>query len=426
VATTLDLPNAIRIDGQAAKRGLLPRMPAGERLLADIAAWLVDEYPDQIRVVGRRSVDEDVAEPRAELRLALHPAAPDLTLRASDTGAVTAAAETAAAGPGYHRFVGRIIERLGIELAIDWAADADDFAFADRPTVERAYLGWLGPVLAQARSARRRGQQGIHLGIPAGTRFTVAGAIATALGPRDDDWLDAAIGDPRVAIEITPWWSDATDGQYLLNRALTLLWLDVRWRRPAVAGESDTLHEVHRLLSRAVPLEPDLPYPWHAWAEVVAFLDVEDGMTRQILERISDRPAPQAPIGYRRDPVTITHEGWSLEIPGDFAERRTDEEWWGGGAGRGVTLAAVETGAMPPVAFLAQVASDLGPEALTHRAGEVHGKARITSDASSGLEVGVLDGFSAVTGSGAAIRITFDDPADWQWALDLWRSLAPG
>ena len=48
------------------------------------------------------------------------------------------------------------------------------------------------------------------------------------------------------------------------------------------------------------------------------------------------------------------------------------------------------------------------------------------TDGSSGVEVGVLEGYSAVTGSGAAIRIEFDDPADWQWALDMWRSLAPG
>jgi hypothetical protein len=25
-----------------------------------------------------------------------------------------------------------------------------------------------------------------------------------------------------------------------------------------------------------------------------------------------------------------------------------------------------------------------------------------------------------------AIRIVFEDPGDWQWALDIWRSLAPG
>ncbi len=425
MTTTLDLPHAIRIDGQAAKRGLIPRMPAGDRLLADVATWLTTEYPDQIRVAGRRSIGDGAAE----LRLALHPAAPLVVLTATDTGAVTVAAETAATGPGYHRFVGRVVERLGLESAIDWVTDGEDFAFADRAVVERAYLGWLGPILAQARNARRRGATGIHLGTPAGVRFTFEGAIATALGPRDDAWLDAAIEDPRVALDITPWWSDATDGQYLLHRALTLMWLEVRWRKPAVDGEAETLDEVHRLLSRAYPLEPGLAYPWAAWAEVVAYRGIEDGMSRQILARTSGAAgsaAGAASIGYRRDPVTIGHEGWALEVPGEFAERRTDEEWWGGGAGRSVTLAATETGSMTAAAFLAQVAGDLGPEALTHRAGEVHGRARITSDASSGLEVGVLDGYSAVTGSGAAIRIVFDDPADWQWALDLWRSLVPG
>ena len=74
----------------------------------------------------------------------------------------------------------------------------------------------------------------------------------------------AAIADPRVAVDVTPWWADATDARYLLNRALCLMWLDVRWRAPAVEGEAELIDEVHRLLSKAFPLEPGLPYPWHA------------------------------------------------------------------------------------------------------------------------------------------------------------------
>ena len=54
------------------------------------------------------------------------------------------------------------------------------------------------------------------------------------------------------------------------------------------------------------------------------------------------------------------------------------------------------------------------------------GRATLTTDTSSGVEVGVLEGYSAVVGSGAAIRIVFEDPTDWQWAIDMWRSLAPG
>ena len=78
-------------------------------------------------------------------------------------------------------------------------------------------------------------------------------------------------------------------------------------------------------------------------------------------------------------------------------------------------------------AFVDQVGGDLGPEAIDHRAGGVIGRAQaVDATPAPGVEVGVLDGYSAVVGSGAAIRIVFDDPGDWQWALDMWRSLAPG
>jgi hypothetical protein len=134
-------------------------------------------------------------------------------------------------------------------------------------------------------------------------------------------------------------------------------------------------------------------------------------------------------IGYRRDPVTIVHAGWAIEVSGSFTEQRTDDEWSGAAGGRSVTLAATETGTpagpMPAEAFLAQVAGDLGADALQHRAGPVLGRGRLRTDPSSGIEVGILEGFSAVTGSGAAIRIEFDDPEDWRWALDLWHALAP-
>ena len=127
-------------------------------------------------------------------------------------------------------------------------------------------------------------------------------------------------------------------------------------------------------------------------------------MTRQVETRAAK--AGDGPlIGYRRDPVRILHEGWELEIPGGFSERRTEDEWWGGEAGRSITLAATQTGTVAgPMSaddFLLQVAPDLGRDALSHRAGEVVGRARISTDATSGVEVGVLEGFSAVRGRGA-------------------------
>jgi hypothetical protein len=339
--------------------------------------------------------------------------------------------QTAVAGPGYHRFVGRVLERMGLEIGIEWNEGDGELTFADRPVAEHAYLSWLGPLLSRARVKVGRGERAVHLGMPEGTYVTTDQALATVLGPRDEAWLSAAIADPRVALDTTPWWMDATDARYLLQRALVMMWLEVRWRAPAMEGEADLADEIHRLLSRAYPMEPSLPYPWHAWAELCAFRGIDDAMARQVTNRATTEPEPAVPVGYRRDPVRISHEGWGLEIPGSYAERRSADEWWGGGAGRSITLAATRTGlsdgsAMPAKAFIEQFASDLGPDALRHAEGEVLGRARLATDASSGVEVGVLEGFSAVRGSGAAIKVEFDDPADWQWAVETWRGLRPG
>lgn len=446
------MPLAVQVVGQASKRGIIPRMPPAERLLADIEQWLVSEYPDLVR----SSRSQALPSGDTELLVDLHPAAPAAAFLAADSGRVALSAVTSAVGPGYHRFVARLAQRLAADLSIDWTAgeaagpgedlavnapaplrltngstpEAGHGAFDERQAVERSYLGWLGRALAAAREARRREACGIHLETAPGIRYTFDGAIATTLGPRDDAWLENAISDPRVAIDVSPWWADATDARYLLNRALCLMWTEVRWRPAVDPAERSLLDEVARLLWQAFPLDPSLAYPWREWHELLDLRGVEDPAAAGLVkERSASTPDDRPLIGYRRRPVTVVHEGWTLQVPGSFAERRTAEEWWGGESGRSVTLAAVETGTesgpMSAEAFLQQVAGDLGSEALTHQAGSVIGRARLGSDASSGLEVGVVEGYSATRGRGAVVRIVFDEAADWQWALDVWRALTP-
>jgi len=114
-------PLAAHLIGQASRRGLIPRVPTADRLLADTETWLTATHPDLIRGVRRSvPVTAEDGESSGEARLAasLHPAAPDLVLVANDAGRVVADAETVALGPGYHRFVGRLLERLETDLEI--------------------------------------------------------------------------------------------------------------------------------------------------------------------------------------------------------------------------------------------------------------------------------------------------------------------
>ena len=365
----------IRAVGQASKRGKIPRLPSGEKLLAEVDEWLVTAPDGTLR--GRPAAGLPSEATTAEYQF--HPAARSVYLEAADGGRLTVIASTSPVGPGYHTYVRGLLQRMGDELDIEWAASGapDDPAVSFDPTgffesgqradAERGHLAWLHRALLEARDARARGIAGIHLETPPGALFTSSGVLATVLGPRSEEWLDRAIADPRVAADVWPWVADAMDARYLLGRALSLLWLEVRWR-PPTNEEELLLDEVLALLRRAYPLEPSLPYPWVAWSELLALRGSEDPATHQLVDRMVPKVAEEPPIGYRRSPVTIIHQGWALDVPGSFDEHRTDEEWTGGEARRTITIAATETGhdgqPMSADAFLKQVAGHLGRDEI--------------------------------------------------------------
>ena len=427
----------IRAVGQASKRGAIPRLPSGERLTAEVDGWLATAAADTLR--GRGS--EGLPEGTTSLDIQLHPAARNLHIEAADGGRLTVTAVTSPVGPGYHTYVCRLLRRMGDELRIGWLPTGelgDDeasrdmtgfFESGDRADAERGHLAWLHGGLLAAQRARQRGDAALHLETPPETRFTFSGALATVLGPRSEEWLERAIGDPRVATDVWPWVADAMDARYLLGRALAILWLEIRWRQATGPEEQGLLDEVLTLLRRAYPLDPALPYPWAAWRELLSLRDQLDPAMQQLVDRMAPTTDTDPPIGYRRAPVTIFHQGWALDIPGSFSEHRGAEEWTGGEARRSITIAATETGEggepMTADAFLGLVAGHLGNDVLEHEDGPVRGRARLSTETSSGIEVATVEGYSAVLGRGAAIRIVIDDPLDWKWALDTWRDLRP-
>src|SRR3954452_9266080 len=116
MATTLISPLRARLTGQAARRGLIPRVPGADALLAEVETWLRSTFPDAVRTIERPVREQG----EAELTVELHPAAPPLVITASDTGRVAVTATTDVAGPGYHRFVGRVSKHWGNTSRTAW------------------------------------------------------------------------------------------------------------------------------------------------------------------------------------------------------------------------------------------------------------------------------------------------------------------
>ena len=260
--------------------------------------------------------------------------------------------------------------------------------------------------------------------------------MATVLGPRDDAWLERALADPRVAADVWPWVADAMDARYLLGRALSQLWLEVRWRPPAGADEIQLVDEILATLRRAYPLEPGLAWPWPAWRELLE-LRGQPIRRRGPCSIAGRAPLVGGPAGddaaADRLPPRSRHDhprGLGARGPGLVHEPATAEEWSGGEAGRSVTLAGDrdrrgrppdDGRAVPPAG---RRPSRAGRDRARRRRRPRPGAARRPTRA-PGVEVATVEGFSAVRGRGAAIRIEIDDPQDWKWALDTWRGLRP-
>jgi hypothetical protein len=286
-----------------------------------------------------RARHQDVLEAlgRADglLAVSLHPAAEDIEF-AFDGRQLTVSAKTSTVGPGYHAYVCEMLRELAAELGATFGPlpgedDGDEtgyFSTGSRDALEDEMLAWLLGLAGVVAEGVAEGSSGFIISMSTDSSFEFDGAMATPLGPRSSDWLEAVQLDPHSGRDIFPWWSPGLGAEHAAGRALVRMWTEVRWRTPVDDDERELLDKVDRDLRRAHELDPTLLLPWPEWSAILGFLARDDGLAASIRERAAGM-APK--IGYRRRPVCVTlTDGWSVRIPGEMASSFDDEGTWCG------------------------------------------------------------------------------------------------
>jgi len=271
------------------------------------------------RLASRLGQEPQVSSLRVDseaVEVVLHPAAEsvDFVLEAGD--GLRVMAKTSTVGPGYHAYLVDLLRGLGDELGVHWESVEDDtgyYAGGDFSTVEREMLVWIGAV---ARLVLEKDAVGLMVSLPTTHRFAFDGALATPLGPRSIDWVKAVAADPSVGRDLFPWWGRGVDAQQRLSRVLCRMWTEVRWREPITDEEDDLRQELLAELAEAYAADPTLDYPWREWASL--------GCAEPfVVEAAAQATGPL--VGYRRRPVRVDLPGgWSLELPGAFAEEQEE------------------------------------------------------------------------------------------------------
>ncbi|MFO0852363.1 MAG: hypothetical protein U0871_27955 [Gemmataceae bacterium] len=384
---------------------------------ADARDWLA-RAAVWFEAVGDAVLAADVerdADDKPVLEIACHPAAPDAEIRVSASGVVRASAVTGPAGPGYHAHLCGLLTAFADEFEFVWeqADDPTGFAVAgDVAALAKAFRdGLRRKAHALLSTLREWAGEPVPLGLPADHGFTHPGPVLTPLGPRSAEWLAAVAADRLGGADVFPWREPALDAVFYRDRALTLLWCEYPWRPPLTADEGELADQIAADLATAHQLDPVLPLPWREWAEVAAHLDADAGqftvepvsaeLRAEVARRAAETPPADPPIGYRRGPVRVPlADGWSVQVPGGFAEgwAADGKTWCGWDAARKVT------------ATVGGVSEPAGPHF-------------VEACDPCGRRVWQLTGAAAGPGPGVAYKIVVPDPAERAWAEAVCQSL---
>jgi hypothetical protein len=378
------------------------------------------------------------ADGRDVLCVSFHPGAEDVVLIDEGDGRVAAAANTATCGPGYHRFVCDTLRALGEALDVTWDPESPDgdvgdetgyFHSGDAAAIDRTFAAWLQGVARRIRFLLSGPNSEIALSMPESHAFQHDGAIATPLGPRDAAWIERVARDGTQGFDVFPWRAPGVGADYFLGRALVRMWSDVRWRPPLDEEERQGLAEVAALLEAAYRAAPggvsaDRPYPWREWAELQELLGTDSLLaTRTKLRAESTAAAP--PIGYRRRDVRVRLSGgWSLQVPGAFAESWDERGTWHGTDGvRAVWFTSFrvgDEGAAPDAASILAARAPLEGEPLPERTeGPVRSRAALRRTDDEGRPLFEVHIDAAVPGGHAFLTVVVVDEAHLAWAEAL-------
>jgi hypothetical protein len=400
-------------------------------LLQSVEEWCRRRLGPQEVTLGNRDNGAPV------LCLSLHPAAEDVEVIADGATSVVVSAKTSTVGPGYHAYLCELLDEMSRTLSVRWLPPDEKgeigdetgyFQHRDIHQLEHEMLVWLGALAKDFVQHPPESGESTMLSMPIGHTYDSDTPVLTPLGPRDQGWFVRVAADPRDGIDFFPWWSVGRGAGFYLGRALCRMWSDVRWRPPLDDAETALLDGVLEDLAAAWRPDPNRDYPWREWAEIAVHVGREEFVPSEVGRRaFRDAQAPL--VGYRRRMVRVyVAGGWSIRLPGSFAERWDDDDsWCAWDATRTVWFTAFAVaGSGPPRSAeeLLSWAPEPEGEGLEHRGGELISKATVGRIEEDGEWLWRLRVHAAVPGHRVVCSIVYSDPAHRDWAIETWRSVS--
>jgi hypothetical protein len=408
-------------------RGELSPVPIDRSAwLRSLEGWLRESCRSVLRGIELSEVDGATT-----LLVDLHPAAEAMRVAVHNDCNIVLSAMTSSAGPGYHFYICDLLVRMSRELEIRWTASSEDegdetgyFESGNQDLVYSEMLRWLGTVCDVVLHESDRENANLAIAMPLGVTYQSNEFLVTQTGPRTRKWAESVANEPDKGKDFFPWWRPERDARYYRDRAACLMWTATRWRSPLVDSETEILKEVLENLQLAFRLDDTIDLPWREWSEVLEYLGSETKAPRLGRQEGTQK---WSMIGYRRNPVRIALvAGWSISIPGRFAERWDDNTWCGWDRDITVWFTAFQSEMDGVKTSGAEILSQFKPDSediAIHEAERIAGQGSIRWVEEGDQKYWRLRARSATDGLFCHCTICYADTSHRELALEIWRSL---
>lgn len=255
------------------------------------------------------------------LYVTLHPCEETVSFEYANDSLICSA-KTNSVGPGYHAYLVELVEKIGMDLHIQWTwnleegeeyylDETDYYRHRDFKQLQFEMLKWL-KALAKSFTEEGKNEQCMFtmpLGYPRMKRnYFAVSPLGIWTRESFKKIAESEVHDLEWAGQaFFIWWNKKDDAQLYKKTGIALLNVECPWHYPADDKEKKLLSNIDSCFEIAKKLDPEIDLPFTDWGTVRNFLNEEDA------------DIPETEFGYKKGLMAFDLPGkWLIDLPGNF------------------------------------------------------------------------------------------------------------
>ena len=240
-------------------------------------------------------------------------------------------ARTSSAGPGYHAWLIKLLDGLGVK-PLEVEDETGYYQTRDFALLQALMAGWLITLSEHLiENVMQKDVVSVAISLPIeGFAFPADkmgdDLISCPLGYFEVDFFERAKSGDNVAAEFFIWWNEELDALFYRNMALHMIICWINWLPPEIIEEEQYVGLALASLERAYSMDATLGFPAAEWLELAGLIGDEE-LAVKLKSRFNDIREPV--LGYRRGKVRSIVNGWRFTHDGKMHLAEEEEQGTG-------------------------------------------------------------------------------------------------